>query len=284
MRIVALVIFTVLGGCAAGNVQIRSVPAETPSADTTAAIKNEQVIAAAQQEQNEAVGPQVLPSDAPSMRTYDPWERMNRFTYRFNARFDETIFLPVANAYRQLPQPVQSGVHHFFFNLSEVDNVINFSLQGRLGYTAKSLGRFVINSTIGIAGLFDIANKLNLPPASTGFSGTLAKWGVHPGPFLVIPFLGPSTLRDGLGYVGDYGTSYAVNIGGLYRGDKSTLLGAANAIDQRAGIDFRYYATGSAFEYETIRFLYVRKRLIEDEALHADPNKSRSPKNGPAGQ
>ncbi len=285
MKVVALLVTCmVLGGCAAGNVQIRTVPAETPAADTTAAIKNEQVIAAAQQEQNEAVVPAVLPSDAPSMRTYDPWERMNRFTYRFNARFDEAIFLPVANAYRRLPQPVQSGVHNFFFNLSEVDNVINFSLQGRFGYTAKSLGRFLINSTIGIAGVFDVANKLNLPPASTGFSGTLAKWGMHPGPFLVIPILGPSTLRDGFGYLGDYGTSYAVNIGGLYRGDTSTILGAVNAVDERAGIDFRYYATGSAFEYETIRFLYVRKRLIEDEALHTDPNPSRSQKDSPAGQ
>ena len=63
-----------------------------------------------------------------------------------------------------------------------------------------------------------------------------------------------------------------------------SLLGAANAIDQCSGIDFRHYATGSAFEYETIRFLYVRKRLIEDGALHTDPNKSRSPKNAPAGQ
>jgi phospholipid-binding lipoprotein MlaA len=285
MRNLALVVsFTALAGCAAGNVRIRSVPAETPAADTAAAIKTEQVIAAAKQEQNEVNAPPVLPSDAPSMRTYDPWERMNRFTYRFNARFDEAFFLPVANTYRKLPAPVQGGVHNFFANLSEVDSAINFTLQGRLGYTAKSVGRFVINSTIGIAGLFDVASKLNLAPATTGFAGTLAKWGMHPGPFLVIPFLGPSTLRDGVGYLGDYATSYAVNVGDLYRGDYSYPLGVTNAVDQRANIGFRYYATGSAFEYETIRFLYVRKRLIEDEALHTDSDQPRPPKNAPAGQ
>ncbi len=285
MKHLALVFAVVaLSGCAAGNVKIRSVPAETPAADTAAAIKTEQAIAAAKQDQNDVDAPPVLPSDAPSMRTYDPWERINRFTYRFNARFDEAIFLPVANTYRKLPQPVQSGVHNFFSNLSEVDSAINFTLQGRLGYTAKSVGRFVINTTIGIVGLFDVASKFNLTPAATGFSGTLAKWGMHPGPFLVIPFLGPSTLRDGVGYLGDYVTSYAVNIGGLYRGDFSYLLGGTNAVDQRADIGFRYYATGSAFEYETIRFLYVRKRLIEDEALHTDPNQERPPKNAPAGQ
>ena len=76
--------------------------------------------------------PPVTAADAPSMRTYDPWERFNRFTYRFNARFDEAIFLPVANGYRRLPSPLRAGVHNFFGNLAEVDSVINYTLQGRL--------------------------------------------------------------------------------------------------------------------------------------------------------
>jgi phospholipid-binding lipoprotein MlaA len=97
---------------------------------------------------------------------------------------------------------------------------------------------------------------------------------MHPGPYLVIPLLGPSTLRDGLGFLGDYATSYEINIAKLYRGDVSWGLGVANAVDQRSNVSFRYYATGSPFEYENIRFLYVRKRLIEDEGLRAkDPKK-----------
>ncbi len=130
------------------------------------------------------------------MTTYDPWGRLNRFTYRFNARFDEAVFLPVANGYRRLPSPMRTGVHNFFGNIAEIDSFINYTLQGRLGRTVRSLGRFVINSTIGIGGLFDPATKFHLPKAPTGFGTTLAKWGMHPGPYLVIPFYGPSTLRE----------------------------------------------------------------------------------------
>jgi phospholipid-binding lipoprotein MlaA len=85
----------------------------------------------------------------------------------------------------------------------------------------------------------------------------------------VIPLLGPSTLRDGVGFLGDYGAEYGINVAGLYRGAVSWGLGTVNAVDQRANINFRYYSGGSPFEYETIRFLYVRRRLIEDEGLRA---------------
>jgi phospholipid-binding lipoprotein MlaA len=217
--------------------------------------------------------PPVTPADAPSMITYDPWERLNRFTYRFNARFDEALFLPVANVYRRVPSPLRAGVHNFFSNLTEVDSVINYTLQGRFGRGVRSLGRLVINSTAGIGGLFDVATKLKLPAAPTGFSTTLAKWGMHPGPYLVLPLLGPSTLRDGVGFLGDFSTSYVVNIADLYRGNKSWGLDVANAVDERANVNFRYYSSGSPFEYENIRFLYVRKRLIEDEGLNAKTQK-----------
>jgi phospholipid-binding lipoprotein MlaA len=212
--------------------------------------------------------PPVTPADAPSMYTYDPWERINRFNYRLNARFDEAVFLPVVNDYRHLPVPVRAGIHNFFGNLAEVDSAANYVLQWRLELGARSLGRLAINSTLGVGGLFDVAKKFHLSGALTGFSTTLSKWGVHPGPYLVIPFFGPSTLRDGLGLLGDYGLSYGIDVADLYRGIQSWALGVTNAIDQRANISFRYYATGSPFEYETIRFFYVRKRLIEDEGLH----------------
>ena len=84
------------------------------------------------------------------MTTYDPWGSLNRFTYRFNAHFDEAVFLPVANGYRRLPSPMRAGVHNFFGNIAEIDSFINYTLQGRLGRTVRSLGRFVINSTLGI--------------------------------------------------------------------------------------------------------------------------------------
>ncbi|MEO7062630.1 MAG: VacJ family lipoprotein [Dokdonella sp.] len=282
-----------LGACASSGVRIRSLPDQTPAADAARAVQNLKDIAAAQKEaaqsahdrENLYTSDAVTPADAPSMTTYDPWERVNRFTYRFNARWDENIFLPVSNGYRRLPSPVRSGVHNFFGNLSEVDSMINFALQGRIGFGVRSLSRFVINSTVGIGGLFDVASKVSLTSAPTGFGSTLSKWGMHPGPYLVIPFLGPSTLRDGFGLLADFGTSYLVDMGGLYRSsNKAWMLGVTNAVDERANIDFRYYSTGSAFEYETIRFLYVRRRLIEDEGLHVDDPKQQRQPGAPAGQ
>jgi phospholipid-binding lipoprotein MlaA len=211
----------------------------------------------------------LTPADAPSIATYDPLERMNRFTYRFNARFDEAIYLPVANVYRRIPKPIRTSTHNFFANLSEINSAINYTLQWRLKMGARSAGRFVINSTVGIGGLFDVAARLKIPAAPTGASTTLAKWGVHPGPYLVIPLLGPSTLRDGFGFFADYATAYEINVAGLYRGWVSWGLGISNAVDLRSDFSFRYYSTGSPFEYENVRFLYVRKRLIEDEGLRA---------------
>ncbi len=222
--------------------------------------------------------------DVPSMYTYDPWERVNRFTYRFNARFDEAIFLPVTNGYRRVPGPIRLGVHNFFSNLTEIDSFANYILQARFAGSAKSLGRFVINSTIGIGGLFDVAKHMKLPSAPTGFSETLSTWGSHPGPYLVVPILGPSTLRDGVGYLGDYALDYGVNPFNIYRGYASYGLSTLNAIDTRSNIGFRYYATGSPFEYEVIRFLYVRKRLIEDDALHGRGKPKPRDAGAPAGR
>ena len=286
----AVVMALALGGCATQGIVIHRMPPETPAADNAAAIKKAADLAAARdaakgaQQNDQDAPPPVTAADAPSMRTYDPWERLNRFTYRFNARFDEAIFLPVSNGYRWLPSPIRSGVHNFFGNLTEVDSVINYTLQGRPGRGVRSLGRFAINSTIGIGGLFDFATKLHLAGMPTGFGTTLAKWGMHPGPFFVIPFLGPSTVREAVGLLGDYGALYVINLADLYRGSQSWALGILDAVDQRSNISFRYYSTGSPFEYETIRFLYVRKLLLEDEGLHAkDPPKKREP-DMPAGQ
>jgi len=255
-------------------------PGEAPEA---AAAPNTPPAGAEAQDNTEPLVP-LTTADAPSMYTYDPWERLNRFTYRFNARFDEAVFLPVANGYRHVPSPIRSGVHNFLSNLSEVNSVVNYGLQARLRGGARSLGRFVINTTIGIGGLFDVASRLKLQNAPTGFSATLSTWGMHTGPYFVMPLLGPSTLRDSVGYVGDYGLSYGINLADLYRGYQSYAVSTVNAVDTRANIDFRYYSTGSPFEYEVIRFLYVRKRLIEDEALHGRGKPRQHDGRAPAGE
>jgi phospholipid-binding lipoprotein MlaA len=290
--VLLLMIAGMLDGCASQVLSIRTVPDQTPAADNAAAAANAAAFAEAVAAESANDSPQpaqdapplLTPADAPPMYTYDPWERLNRFTYRFNARFDEAIFLPVADTYRRAPRPIRAGIHNFFGNLAEIDSVINYTLQWRLKYGWRSLTRLAVNSTIGIGGLFDVATKLKLPGTPTGFATTLAKWGMHPGPYLVIPLLGPSTLRDGVGFLADYGAEYGINVVGLYRGGVSWGLGTVNAVDQRANINFRYYAGGSPFEYETIRFLYVRRRLIEDEGLHAKEAVKKTAVDVPAGK
>jgi phospholipid-binding lipoprotein MlaA len=273
------------GGCATRDFSVRTLPAETPAADNAAAIKRVGALTAPPPQTTAPPGEPLTAADVPSMDTYDPWERLNRFTYRFNARFDQVAFLPVADTYRRLPGPLRAGVHNFFGNLSEVVSVVNYVVQLRPLPGAKSLGRFVINSTLGIGGLFDVATPLaHLPAAPTGFGATLARYGMHPGPYLVLPILGPSTLRDGAGWGVDYGTNYAINLFHLYRGEAGWILTPLDAIDIRANTAFRYYSTGSPFEYETVRFLYVRKTLIEDDALRLWHRSGETHPNVPAGR
>ena len=273
----AILLASALCGCTSQGYSIRRLPDETPAADNAASIRHAAELKAAAQAvaDHEAAASAIgavtplTPADAPSMYTYDPLERMNRSFYRFNARFDSAIFLPVTDTYNRLPSPIRSGVGNFFLNLSEPKSVVNYVLQLRPLYALRSLGRFVINSTVGIGGLFDVATRIRLKSDLTGFSATLARWGMHPGPYLMIPLLGPSTLRDGVGLLGDYGVSYWIDVADLYRGDQAWALGVLDPINLRANNDFRYYSSGSPFEYETVRFLYVHRELIQDEALHA---------------
>jgi phospholipid-binding lipoprotein MlaA len=161
---------------------------------------------------------------------------------------------------------------------------VNYTIQGRLGLGARSLGRLLVNSTLGIAGLFDVATGFHLAYAPTGFGTTLARWGMHPGPYLVVPLLGPSTLREAVGSLGDFATAYGINVANLYRGDAGWGLGPGDAVDTRSNESFRYYSTGSPFEYENVRFLYVRKLLLQDEGLHRTKPRERPAPDVPAGQ
>ena len=292
LLVVAFVATAWLSGCASQTFTMRTLPPETPAADnaqaiqrvaTAAGTKSAESMPAASAAQAAALPPLTI-ADAPSMYSYDPWERLNRFTYRFNARFDENVFLPVADGYRRIPGFIRRGIHNFFGNLTEVPTVVNDVLQLQIKSGGRSLGRFVINSTVGIGGLFDVAKTFHLTQAPATFGSTLSRWGVHPGPYVVLPLLGPSTLRESVGLFADYGISYGINVADLYRGYKTYPLGTVNAIDTRSNVSFRYYATASPFEYETIRFLYVHKTLIEDEALHPRRRPDNADANAPAGQ
>jgi phospholipid-binding lipoprotein MlaA len=291
-RLGAVLALVLLCGCASQQLSMRTLPPQTPAADAAgtenygAELAADMALEASSTQGAPAAAGEApfTPADAPSMQTFDPWERTNRFIYRFNARVDEHLLLPIANGYRRLPGPLQQGVHNFFGNLGEINSVLNYTLQWRLRLGLRSFGRFLLNSTFGVAGLFDVAERMKLGAAPTGLSTTLAAWGMHPGPYLVIPFLGPSTVRDGVGLVGDYGVAHVANVAHLYRGNEAWALGATTVVDQRARSDFRYYSTGSPFEYEEIRFFYVRKRLLEEQALHPAAKPARPDADVPAGK
>ncbi len=126
----------------------------------------------------------------------DPLEDLNRKTYEFNEKLDSTILKPTAELYSKFPPKVKQGVTNFFNNLEEIDTSVNQLLQGKPKKSLNDLTRFVINSTIGIAGLFDVASKMGLERHEEDFGQTLAVWGVPEGPYIMLPLLGPSTLRD----------------------------------------------------------------------------------------
>lgn len=135
----------------------------------------------------------------------DPLEPFNRAMYRFNTKVDTYFLKPVAKGYRAVvPTPARQGVSNFFSNLREPMVMVNDALQGKFKHAASDLGRFLTNSTLGVFGLFDVASRLGLQKRNEDFGQTLAVWGVAEGPYLVLPFFGPSGLRDGVGLAGDY--------------------------------------------------------------------------------
>lgn len=136
---------------------------------------------------------------------YDPWESYNVNMFEFNRGFDKYLLKPVAKGYDFIvPTPVQKGIRNAADNLDVVRKVVNNTLQGKFLGAGKELTRFVINSTIGVAGLFDVAKDgLGIEPADQDMGITLGFYGVGQGPYLIVPILPPTTVRDGIGFVAD---------------------------------------------------------------------------------
>lgn len=145
---------------------------------------------------------------------HDPMEKMNRSTYERNQRFNQAVIYPAAKAYiNTVPEPVRNSVENFTQNLSEPMTFANDLLQLRVGAAVTTLGRFTLNSTIGVGGLFDVASKHELPEQSGDFGQTLYVWGVRKSPYLVVPLIGPTNLRDLVGTTVDVAAT--IPAGGL---------------------------------------------------------------------
>ncbi|MGA9854140.1 MAG: VacJ family lipoprotein, partial [Gammaproteobacteria bacterium] len=196
-------------------------------------------------------------------QTKDPWEKMNRVTFAFNQKFDKAIARPVAKTYvRAVPRQARNGIHNFLNNLGAPVTIINDLLQGKFKYTLKDTGRFLINSTVGLLGWFDVAQHAGLPDHSADFGETLAQFGVPSGPYLVIPFLGPSSVRDAGALYPDYVYANPVenNIKPRYR-NAATLT---RLVDSRAGLLDLDSAIDSAFDpYTFMRDAWIQHRRYQ---------------------
>ena len=192
----------------------------------------------------------------------DPFEGYNRAVYKFNDGLDRAILKPVAQGYDfVVPGPVKTGIRNFFSNLGEPVIIVNDVLQGKGRQAGSDTTRFLVNTTIGLGGVLDMATRVGLPKNNEDFGQTLGKWGVNSGPYLVLPLLGPSTVRDALGRPVDAQLQYTTlvdhvptrNTGYVIEviDTRTSLLGASNILGE-ASLD----------PYTFVRDAYLRRRQL----------------------
>ena len=201
----------------------------------------------------------------------DPLEPINRKVDVFNQEFDKYVAKPVAKGYRAVtPDPLDRGVTNFFNNLADIPSAANNLFQLKPTRALSDVGRICINTTIGLLGLFDVASDMGIPNYKEDLGQTLGYWGVGDTPYLIIPFYGPSTLRDFVGQVGDFflnPVSYTSN--GVYWG-----LTALNIVDKRADLleagDVLDEAAVDRYSFMREFYLQKRKSSIEDGQVSMD--------------
>jgi phospholipid-binding lipoprotein MlaA len=202
----------------------------------------------------------------------DPAQQINAATFETVQKIDDAVVAPIAKAYdQQVPKPVRSGLRNFLRNLGEPINFLNFMLQLKPGRALKSLGRFTINSTVGVAGLFDVAGKkpFKLRYEANGLANTLGYYGVGPGPYLYLPFIGSTTLRDLFGRMVDLSIIPAVAGKPFNQPIYAISAGALNSLESRIAIDDQITAVrdqcGDA--YSATRDIYLIGRQLEIDGL-----------------
>ncbi len=200
-----------------------------------------------------------------ALNVYDPLESWNRRVYHFNYRVDEWVFLPVVRGYKYVtPRFVRSGVSNFFSNLGEIPSLANSLLQLKGKRSLTTTGRLLVNTTLGVVGLWDPATHFGWLKQREDFGQTLGFYGVPEGPYLMLPLLGPSNARDTGGLVADFSLESQVNYLNVadYSSDHPEVTGL-KVLDQRASTAFRYGQLNSPFEYDKIRYVYTEARKLQ---------------------
>ncbi|ARN76431.1 hypothetical protein BST96_14905 [Oceanicoccus sagamiensis] len=197
------------------------------------------------------------------LSTPDPWEPLNRKIFAFNDFADRYALTPVAKGYQWItPDPVEAGIGNMFSNLLEVTTILNDLLQLKFGQAASDTGRFLLNSTVGLLGLFDVATPIGLEKHEEDFGQTLGYWGVGPGPYIVVPIFGSYTVRDGLGAYIDTYSDYVTNIDHIPTRNQLWLM---RNIDKRAGLfAAEELITGDRYAFIRDAYLQRREYLVND--------------------
>ena len=214
----------------------------------------------------------VAQQDSGQSAVYDPLESVNRVFFDLNQRLDRNAGAPAATVYKEtVPQTVRGSLHNLLDNLGGPVNVANSLLQAKFESAATAAGRFIVNTTVGVAGIFDVATDWGMPARNRDFGQTLGTYGVPPGPYLVLPFRGSTDVRD---FAGNYLDGYLSPLhyvrynGNNYVGLMKSTLGS---MDNRSNnlVTFRDIQRTSVDYYATMRTWYMerRARLIEDSRV-----------------
>ena len=246
------------GASAASNKSASATPAsEVP----TQAEQDYDALYGDSQDYNPVADP-TLPPPAKLPASYDPWEPMNRRVHRFNNAVDRRIARPLAQAYVQVvPRPVRLGVSNFFSNLGQPVSALNALLQGKPKLAAQALGRFALNSTLGVGGLFDPATDAHLPNHSEDFGQTLGVWGWERSRYVELPLFGPRTVRDVFGLLGDAPLSPLRQV--QPDADRIFLQGL-QLVDVRTQLfSVDHMREGAADDYTLVRDAWLQRRRYQ---------------------
>ncbi len=204
----------------------------------------------------------------------DPWEGFNRGVYSFNEVMDDLIFNPISELYNFItPDFLNKGISNFFSNLAQISVIANDILQFKFDQVVNDTTRLLINSTVGLMGIFDVASSAGLYSSEEDFGQTLAYWGIGPGPYLVVPFFGPATVRDAAGFAVDRGVLSPL----MYIDDDLTRAGllSLNYVDFKADLlsTRDLIAEAAVDEYDFVKNAYFEKRAsqINDDPFEGFP-------------
>jgi len=211
----------------------------------------------------------MLLASSPAMGNSDPWEGWNQRVFAFNSFMDDRFIRPVARTYRDVvPRPAQRGVRNIFSNLNDVTVLINNLLQLKLENAASDTGRLLINTTLGLGGLLDLASDAGFEKNNEDFGQTLGYWGVRPGPYLVLPFMGPSTVRDSFGMATDIMTGPVHSPDNVRLRNSLHGLGLLDTRVQLLQVETMIFGDEYIFTREA--YLQQRQYLVTDGELDDD--------------